>query len=86
MQMDPDPAKGRADLFRSLGLSFARGRSAIGRDAREAACRRVHMRETWWAIACFFACVGIAACVSVWMHPPDGTETRPDAALSMPAS
>ena len=83
MQMSPDPAEGRADLFRFLGFPSAGTRPAIG---REAACRRVHVRETWWVIVCFFVCVGVAARVSVWMCPPDGAVTRPHAAVSMPAN
>jgi hypothetical protein len=86
MQISPDPADGRTDLFRFLRFSFAGTRPAIGREAREAAFRRVHLRETWQAIVCFSVSLVVAACVSVWMHPPDGTDTRPDAALSMPGN
>jgi hypothetical protein len=82
MRVNPDPAKGRADMFRFLSFSAARPRSRFGRDAREAADRRALMGETWSAIVCFFVCVAVAASVSVWANPPDGTGTPPDAPIA----
>jgi hypothetical protein len=84
--MLPDPVEGRADLFRFPGFPAAGTPPAIGREAREAACRRVHVRETWWAIVCRFVGVAVAARVFVWMCPPGGTDTPPHAAISMPAN
>ena len=86
MRMRPDPSERRADLFRFLRISSAGTRPAIGREAREAALRRLVLRETWWAIVCCFLSVAIAARVSVWMCPTDGSDTDPHAAISMPAN
>ena len=75
MRANPDPTERRADWFRNRPFSFRRARSAAGREAREAAVRRAHVRETCLMTAYFFVCVAVAACVSVWMCPPDGSET-----------
>jgi hypothetical protein len=75
MRANPNPTEHRADWFRNRLSSFARARSGIGREAREAAVRRAHVRETCLRTVYFFVCVAVAACVSVWMCPPDGIET-----------
>jgi hypothetical protein len=75
MRANPDPTERRADWSRNRPFSFVRAPSAAGRAAREGAVRRAHVREACLMTAYFFVCVVVAACVSVWMCPPDGIET-----------
>jgi hypothetical protein len=48
MRVTPDPAEGRADLFRDSIPLPPRALVAVERQAREAAVRRGHVRETLW--------------------------------------